>query len=575
MQFFTPYHLVIFLCVIYFFPKALARIRLSRAKHRSLAGHSNIARWLAKKVPYFSYSEATFFAADDAPGFIASQRRQALQRLKNEFNQNMPAGIEFSQALELAIPDVDFTRHYRVPFPFRAYLLTQIPASNGVVESSGVKVRDLDGHWRFDVSGSYGVNIFGYDFYKECMQQGWQAVKELGPVLGSYHPLIKDNVERLKSISGLDAVSFHMSGTEAVMQAVRLARFHTRRKYAVRFCGAYHGWWDGVQPGIGNPRNMPDILTLGDMSDKALTVLRSRKDIACVLVNPLQALHPNANAPGDGSLINSARQAYVDKQGYAQWLGKLREVCTQNDIVFIMDEVFSGFRLAYRGAQEYFDVQADMVTYGKSLGGGMPVGVLCGTARLMKRFRDERPLDFSFARGTFNSHPLVIASMHCFLNRIEALGVQNDYRLLESLWAQRVRWLNERLQEAEIPIRVVNLVSICTVIYLEPCRYNWMFQFYLQSEGLHLGWTGTGRLIFSHNYSAQDFEQVGDKFVLAARKMREDGWLWTSPGMDDRQIGRRFLHEILKVRLTSFSGRIKQDDSDHAAGSVVKVRYPS
>ena len=132
-------------------------------------------------------------------------------------------------------------------------------------------------------------------------------MRELGPVLGAYHPVIADNVERLREISGLDEVSFHMSGTEAVMQAVRLARYHTRRSHLVRFCGAYHGWWGDVQPGVGNPVPAHETYTLNDMSEDALRVLRTRRDIACVLVNPLQALHPNAGAPANSALVDSAR----------------------------------------------------------------------------------------------------------------------------------------------------------------------------------------------------------------------------------------------------------------------------
>jgi glutamate-1-semialdehyde 2,1-aminomutase len=569
------YQILSLALLVYLLPKVIARIRLSRAKHRSLAGHSKISKWLAKKIPYFSYSEDEFFAADSAPDDIVSKRRLSFMRLKDEFVERSPRSIEFSRSIEDSIPDVDFTRHYRVPFPFREYLIDQLPQTNGVVESRGVSVQDLDGNWRYDVSGSYGVNVLGYDFYKECLEQGWQAVKDLGPVLGAYHPLIKDNVERLKSISGLDSVSFHMSGTEAVMQAVRLARYHTGRKYAVRFCGAYHGWWDGVQPGIGNPRNTPDALTLSDMSEKTLKVLRTRKDIACVLVNPLQALHPNSNAPGDGGLINSGRSAHVDKGAYSQWLKRLQEVCSANEIVLIMDEVFSGFRLAYRGAQEFFSVQADMVTYGKSLGGGLPVGVLCGRSALMKRYRDDRPMDFSFARGTFNSHPQVMASMNCFLKHIDSEKVQDDYRALEPLWSRRVRMLNERLQQEQIPIRVVNLVSIWTVIYLEPCRYNWMFQFYLQAEGLHLGWTGTGRLIFSHNYNETDFTRVADIFVEAAKKMRDDGWMWHAPTMDNGQISRQFLREIIRAKLAPVSSRWSQGASDSQAQLINKVKHQS
>ena len=110
--------------------------------------------------------------------------------------------------------------------------------------------------------------------------------------------MVADNVQRLRAISGLDEVSFHMSGTEAVMQAVRLARYHTRRSHLVRFCGAYHGWWGDVQPGVGNPVPARETYTLKDMSEDTLRVLRTRRDIACVLVNPLQALHPNAERAG-------------------------------------------------------------------------------------------------------------------------------------------------------------------------------------------------------------------------------------------------------------------------------------
>src|SRR5262249_8586184 len=255
----------------------------------------------------------------------------------------------------------------------------------------------------------------GYDFYKEAVARAVERVGELGPVLGPYHPVIADNVQRLKALSGGDEVSFHMSGTEAVMQAVRLARYHTRRSHLVRFCGAYHGWWDDVQPGVGTPLPARATYTLKDGHEGSLRVPRSRRDIACVLVNPLQALPPNPAAPGDSALVDGARPAGFDREAYTAWLRALREVCRERDIPLVFDEVFVGFRLAPGGAQEYFGVRADMVAYGKTLGGGLPVGVLCGRKDLMKRFRDDRPLDICFARGTFNSHPYVMAAMNEFL----------------------------------------------------------------------------------------------------------------------------------------------------------------
>jgi glutamate-1-semialdehyde 2,1-aminomutase len=110
------------------------------------------------------------------------------------------------------------------------------------------------------------------------------------------------------------------------------------------------------------------------------------------LLDPLQGLHPNSAAPGDSALVDSSRRAAFDRAAYTAWLQQLRQVCTERGIVLIFDEVFVGFRLAPGGAQEYFGVRADMVTYGKTLGGGMPVGVLCGRAALMRRARGAQSL---------------------------------------------------------------------------------------------------------------------------------------------------------------------------------------
>jgi glutamate-1-semialdehyde 2,1-aminomutase len=366
-------------------------------------------------------------------------------------------------------------------------------------------------------------------------------------VLGAYHPVTAHNVRRLRQISGLDEISFHMSGTEAVMQAVRLARYHTGRTHLVRFCGAYHGWWGDVQPGVGNPQAAGETYTLKDMSEASLRVLRSRRDIACVLVNPLQALHPNLGAPGDSTLIDSGRRAHFDRAAYAAWLRQLREVCTAQRIVLIFDEVFVGFRLAPGGAQEYFNVRADMVTYGKTVAGGMPVGVLCGRREFMRRFREERPADICFARGTFNSHPYVMGAMYEFLQRMESDAIRILYRGLD-VWDSRAADLNHRLVTAKLPVRVAALSTIWTFYYPEPSRYNWMFQYYLRAAGLALSWVGTGRLIFSLNYTDADFAEVADRILAAANDMQRDGWWWRDAALTNKSIRRQVLREMIQAR---------------------------
>jgi glutamate-1-semialdehyde 2,1-aminomutase len=332
------------------------------------------------------------------------------------------------------------------------------------------------------------------------------------------------------------------------MQAVRLARYHTRRSHLVRFAGAYHGWWGDVQPGVGNPTSPHETYTLADMSERTLHVLKTRRDIACVLVNPLQALHPNAGAPADSALVDSSRKGNFDRAAYSQWLQSLLQVCTERYIVLIFDEVFVGFRLAAGGAQEYFGVRADMVTYGKSLAGGLPVGAVCGRKDLMHRFREDHPVDICFARGTFNSHPYVMTAMDEFLNRLGDPAFRSIFDGLDDTWDRRAQQLNDRLAALELPVRVANLSSIWMVQYAEPSRYNWMFQYYLRAEALALSWVGTGRLIFSLNYTDADFAEVADRFVTAAGKMKRDGWWWHDASLTDKNIRRQILKEMIARR---------------------------
>ena len=533
--------------------KLQVRLQLSRAKHRSLTGHSRMARRFASLVPFYEYGESRFFDTDGAPENIAAVRRAGFMRLSAVFAQRFKKTAELTGEIIGSVSDLQFTSRYRVPFQYSSLVRQHFKAGSFVESSSGVKVADLDGNQLYDLTGSYGVNVFGYDFYKECIERGAERVRALGPVLGGYHPVTAHNVRRLIQISGLEEISFHMSGTEAVMQAVRLARYHTRRSHLVRFCGAYHGWWGDVQPGVGNPLAARETYTLKDMDEASLRVLRSRRDIACVLVNPLQALHPNSSAPGDSTLIDGGRTAGFDRDAYAGWLRRLREVCTARRIVLIFDEVFVGFRLGLGGAQEYFGVRADMVTYGKTVAGGLPVGVLCGRREFMRRFREDRPADICFARGTFNSHPYVMGSMYEFLTRLDTDAVRDLYRDLDRTWDSRSQALNERLAAEQLPVRVANLSTIWTVYYVGASRYSWMFQYYLRAAGLALSWVGTGRLIFSLNYTDAEFAEVADRFLSAAKDMQRDGWWWRNEQLTGKSIRKRVFKEMLQARWASTS----------------------
>jgi len=537
------------------------RAELSLAKQPSLEGHPRWAKRLAGLLLYYEYPDAEFFCADGAPSEIEQQRRRAFELLAGQSRARHPRGMQLTAEAAGALSDLQFTSRYRVPFQFSRRVRESFGTDAFASSTRDMTVTDTDGNVMLDLTGSYGVNVFGNDFYKVCIERGAAAVRELGPVLGVCHPLVIDNVRRLREISGMDEISFHMSGTEAVMQAARLARYHTGRRYAVRFSGAYHGWWGDVQPGAGNPLPARDTLTLRDMSDRSLRVLRGRSDIACLLVNPLQALHPNRGAPADSSLVTARNGAAFDRKAYTDWLQQLRKVCDERGIALILDEVFLGFRLAPGGAQEYFGVRADLVTYGKTVAGGLPIGVVAGRARWMRRFNPRRPADVCFARGTFNSHPYVMGAMNEFLQALKTEPLQARYRNLDQVWNDRAALLNSRLQSADVPVRVANLSTVWTLSYTRPSRYHWMFQYYLRAQDLALSWVGTGRFIFTLTCTDAEFAEVMRRIESAATAMRSDGWWWSDVAVSAGSLRRRLVREMFQALCSSLIGSISSPRS--------------
>jgi glutamate-1-semialdehyde 2,1-aminomutase len=138
--------------------------------------------------------------------------------------------------------------------------------------------------------------------------------------------------------------------------------------------------------------------------------------------------------------------------------------------------------------------------------------------------------------------------MQVFLERLESDAVRQLYLGLDETWNSRVQQFNSRMRFEDLPLRAANLSSVWTICYTTPSRYHWMLQYYLREQGLALSWIGTGRLIFSLNYSAADFAAVLERFVLAARRMAADGWWWHPPGQTDRAIRRSLLLEMLTHR---------------------------
>ena len=543
---------------------------------RALALAPTLSRRLSKWVKSRDYSHEEFFMADGAEDIWVERRQKALSQLAHYFQKQCAKSIAWGEAMRENFSDLRFTDAGRVPFPFVRVMREKFNLCSVVIASDGPKLRDIDDNWTLDLSGSYGVNVAGYERYKEWMQKGLERVKNLGPVLGPLHPIVAENIAVLKSISKLDEVSFHMSGTEAVMAAVRLARFNTRKKLIVCFSGAYHGWWDGVQPGLGNERDIHDCLTLKDLHPASLDMIRWRaKEIAGVLVNPVQSFHPNSPPPSDALLLTSSvRKTHNEHARYEHWLHRLRGVCTAYGIPLIFDEVYSGFRLAPGGAQEYFHVQADLVVYGKTVAGGMPIGVVCGKRNLMRRFDPDHPMRLAYVIGTFSAHPHVMGTMNEFLQWVTAPSTQTLYQESNQRCHQWALEMNKELADAKLPLRVVHMATVWTILFQEPSRYNWLLQYYLRAEGVTLSWVGTGRCLSNMDFTPTHYQELKTKLINAARKMNQDGWWLTEQQQPGREKKMRtgLIWEILgslvrmpKPLQSFYSEVMRRKHDDHVA----------
>src|SRR5579871_4829151 len=156
----------------------LLRIELSRAKHRSLAGHARLGRLISRMLPFYEFDEHQFFQADGAPEDVARQRRTAFTELATLYAQRFPITSRLTQEAQTGIADLQFTSRYRVPFQFSRMVRQHLSPGAFVQSSSGPILTDLDGNRFYDLTGSYGVNVFGYEFYKGCIERGMEQARQ-------------------------------------------------------------------------------------------------------------------------------------------------------------------------------------------------------------------------------------------------------------------------------------------------------------------------------------------------------------------------------------------------------------
>ena len=319
----------------------------------------------------------------------------------------------------------------------------------------GSRVWDVDGKEYIDLIGSWGPLILGH-----CNEAVERAVSEAirkGLSFGAPTAVEVEMAQLVCEMTGTQMVRMVNSGTEAVMSALRLARGATGRSKIIKFAGCYHGHTDamlvkagsgaltgGAPDSAGVPAEIAgDTLTANynDLSSVEALLKANPGQVAAVIVEPV-----------------AANMGVVPPQpGFLQGL---RRLCDESGALLVFDEVITGFRLAPGGAQEYYDVRADLVTYGKIIGGGMPVGAYGGSRKLMEQVA---PLGPVYQAGTLSGHPVAMAAGLAQLRILKS--TPEIYTNLERRGAMLEKGLREAL--AGIPVQVNRVGSLLTVFFTD------------------------------------------------------------------------------------------------------------
>ena len=358
-----------------------------------------------------------------------------------------------------------------------------------IERSSGCKLWDVDGNEYIDILNGFGPNFLGHSppFITQALKEQIDRGIEVGPQT----PLAGEAARLFCELTGMDRVSWVNTGSEAVQAAIRLSRTYTGRSRIVVFSADYHGNFDEVlvrvnKSASGVRRTMPlapgipfraveDVLVMDYGTDESLDIIRRHaNEIAAVLVEPVQSRRPDFQP--------------------REFLHALRQLTEQEGIVLVFDEVITGFRICPGGAQEYYGVKADLATYGKIVGGGMPIGVVAGRARFMDTFDggmwqygdDSFPsAGVTFFAGTFVRHPLAIAAVHAALKYIKAQGPA----MQEAVNRRTMRYtgeINAFLEQRGVNIRIPHFASQMFIKVQEESDLATLLFYHLRDRGIHV-----------------------------------------------------------------------------------------
>lgn len=385
---------------------------------------------------------------------INTLSRSALTAAQKEARYKLSR--EHGRLIEAVIPG-------GVDSPFRAF--HEVGGEAVFFQSAkGSRLQDLDGNTYIDYLGAWGPAILGHS--PDKVVRYCQDTLALGPVFGAPHVLELEMAKRvIAATPSIEMVRFVNSGTEAVMSAVRLARGFTGRDTIIMFEGCYHGHSDatlasnGHQSSSGIPQGARDATVLArfnDLDSVEKLLEQHQGKVAAVLVEPV-AGSMGVIAPQEG------------------FLPGLRALCDRYDVVFILDEVLTGFRIARGGAQNYYGVKPDLTCFGKALGGGMPIGAYGGRKEIMNRLQPHGDV---YQAGTFSGNPVTMAGG---IATLDMLADPEVYEVLEARSKRLFSGLEKLIDSHSYPVQLARVGSMFAIIFAPTAVFN--FQDSLKIDG--------------------------------------------------------------------------------------------
>ncbi|MBW4490243.1 MAG: aminotransferase class III-fold pyridoxal phosphate-dependent enzyme [Trichocoleus desertorum ATA4-8-CV12] len=408
---------------------------------------------LAKPISEFS----SVLAARAAQAGLNARQQAYLENFITQYDQRHQTSKQLAQTYRSVLADA------RVGAGFEPLLKELVYPIVGD-RAAGSRAWDADGNEYVDFLMGFGVHLLGHN--PPVVQQALIERLQQGMALGLQSDLVGEVATLISDFTGMERVAFSNTGTEAVMTAIRLARAATKRQKIVLFAGSYHGHFDGTlvkrdptvteQTGQAVPRfpGVPaaiaqDVLVLKYGDPRSLEIIQAHADqLAAVLVEPVQK-----------------RRLDLQPQAFLQ---QLRRLTQDQGIALIFDEMLTGFRIHPGGAQAWFGVRADIATYGKIIGGGMPIGVIAGSAKYLDKIDggqwqygdDSAPqVETTYFAGTYCKHPLVMTAAKAILQHLKAEGDSLQQQLNQQTQQLSDR-LNQYFTQVGIPIQMVNFGSL-------------------------------------------------------------------------------------------------------------------